>query len=57
MGGYNNGNIAIVEEYDIKLKTWTTKAPQLMVARHYARLVSVPASWFSYLPGGYGGVH
>ena len=57
MGGYNNGNIAIVEEYDIKLKTWTTKVPQLMVGRHYNRLVSVPASWFSNLTGGCGGVH
>ena len=57
MGGYNNGNIAIVEEYDIKLKTWTPKVPQLMVGRHYNRLVSVPASWFSNLTGGCGGVH
>jgi hypothetical protein len=57
VGGYNFGNIEVVEEYHPNSNTWTTKVPHLKVARHNARSISVPASWFSQLPGGCGGVH
>jgi hypothetical protein len=57
IGGYNVGNVAIVEEYHPELNLWTTKGPRLLVARHCLSVISVPANWFSSLPGGCGGVH
>jgi hypothetical protein len=57
IGGYGSGNLAIVEEYHPELNLWTTKGPGLLVPRHFLSVVSVPANWFSSLPGGCGGVH
>jgi len=58
VGGYHTSNMDSVEEYDSFSNSWTIKVPTLLVARHQAASVSVPAysNWFNHLPNGCRGV-
>jgi len=57
MNGWNwSTNVVVVEEYIPESNSWSKVTVPLIYPRHKSRTLSLPASWFSKIPGGCTGV-
>ncbi len=57
VNGWNwSSNVPVVEEYHSESNSWSAITTPLIYPRHKGNALTVPASWFSKIPGGCNGV-